>query len=68
MGVYVQTYLDHFAKECFCFDFCFGTACGTIILVVATGTTISCSLGKQCEPVLSLSFLDVHVQNTSFSL
>jgi hypothetical protein len=27
---------------------------------VATGTTISCSLGRQYRQVLSLSFLDVY--------
>ncbi len=28
--------------------------------VVVTGITVSCSLGRQCGPVLSLSFLDVY--------
>jgi hypothetical protein len=39
---------------------CFGTACGAIMVEVANGTTISCSLGRQYWPVLSLSFLDVY--------
>jgi hypothetical protein len=30
------------------------------MLAVATGTTISCRLGRQCGPLLSLSFLDVY--------
>jgi len=29
------------------FVFCFGTACGTIMFAVATGTTISQSLSKE---------------------
>ncbi len=28
-------------RECFCFDFCFGTTCGAIMYAVATGKTIS---------------------------
>ncbi len=40
----------------FLFLFCFGMSCGTIMLVVANGTTISCSMGRQHGPVLSLSF------------
>jgi hypothetical protein len=48
-------------RQCFCFDFCFGKACGTIMFAVATGATISCSLGRQYGPVPSLSFLDIHV-------
>jgi hypothetical protein len=47
-------------KECFCFNFCFGTACGAIMFAVAIGTTISCSLARQYRPVFSLSFLDVY--------
>ncbi len=39
--------------------FCFGTACGAIMFAVATDTTISCSLGRQYVPVLSLSLLNV---------
>ncbi len=40
-------------------SFCFGTACGEIMFVVVTDTTISFSLGRQYGPVHSLSFLDV---------
>jgi hypothetical protein len=43
--------------------FCFGTAYHAIMFVVATGTTISCSLGRQYRPVLSLSFLDVYEED-----
>jgi hypothetical protein len=59
MGVYVQTKLMSMPWECFCFDFSFGTACGAIMFAAANGITISCSFGRQCRPVLSLSFLDV---------
>jgi hypothetical protein len=45
---------------CFCFDFCFGTLYGAIVAAVDTGTTISCSLGRQYGPLLSLFFLDVY--------
>ncbi len=31
MGVYDQTKYMLMLRECFCFDFCFGTACGTIV-------------------------------------
>jgi hypothetical protein len=51
--------------EMFLFWSCFGTACGTIVVAVATGTTISSSLGKQWEPALSLSFLDVYGYNST---
>ncbi len=60
MGVYVQTKWVAMPRDCFCFDFCFGAACHDIVFAMATGTTISCSLGWQYEPVLSLSFLDVY--------
>jgi len=43
----------------FLFCLCFGTACGAIMFAVATGTTISFSVGSQYGPVLSLSFFDV---------
>jgi hypothetical protein len=33
-------------------------ACNTYMFAAASGTTISCSLGRQYGPVLSLSFLD----------
>ncbi len=36
------------------------TVCATIMSAVATGTNISCSLGRQYKLVLSLSFLDVY--------
>ncbi len=32
MDVYVQTKKLATPRECYCFDFCFGTACGAIIL------------------------------------
>jgi hypothetical protein len=35
-------------------------ACNTYIFAVAISTTISCSLGRQYGPVLSLAFLDVY--------
>jgi len=38
-------------RECYCFDFCFGTACDAIMFVVAIGTTISCSLGRHYRPI-----------------
>jgi hypothetical protein len=43
--------------------FCFGTAFGAIKFAVATGTTISFSLGRQYRPELSLCFLDVYGHN-----
>ncbi len=43
----------------FLFLFCFGT-CGAIMIAVSTGTTISCSLGRQYRPMLGLSFLFVY--------
>jgi hypothetical protein len=54
------------ARECFCFDFCFGASCGAIMFAVATGTNISSSLGRQDRPVLSLSFLDVYGTTSSY--
>ncbi len=51
--------------EMFLFLLCFGTACGAIVFAVSTGTTISSSLGKQYEPALSLSFLDVYGYNST---
>ncbi len=49
------------AKQCFCFEFEFGigTAFGAIMLAVATGTTISCSLARQYK-VIGLFFFDVY--------
>ncbi len=51
--------VDDYAMGMCLFWFCFDTACGAMIFAVATGTTISSSLGRQYRPVLSLSFLDV---------
>jgi hypothetical protein len=53
MSVYFQIKQMR-AKQCFCFDFAFGTAFGAIMLAVATGTTISCSLARQYGPVIGL--------------
>ena len=41
------------------FSFCFNIACSAIMFPVATGTTISCSLGRQldqCSVYLSFPF------------
>ncbi len=35
----------------------------TIMFLVATGTNMSCSLGRQYKPVLSQFFLDVYGYN-----
>jgi hypothetical protein len=61
MGVHIQTKFMSMPWECFRFDFSFGTACGAIMFAAATGKTISCSFGRRCKTVLSLSFLDVYV-------
>ncbi len=45
MDVYGQT-VDGYAMEMVWFWFCFGTACCAIMFVVATDTTIFCSLGQ----------------------
>jgi hypothetical protein len=42
------------------FPFCFGTACGAIMFVVTSCTTLSRSLGRQHGSVLSLLFLYVY--------
>jgi hypothetical protein len=56
MGVFAQTkHLDFF-----------GTACGTIIFAEATGTTISCILGRWYGPLFSLSFLNVYAGKTKW--
>ncbi len=47
----------------FCFHF--GTACGTFMFAVATGTTISSNLGRQFGLLLSLPFFDVYSTNPS---
>ncbi len=44
----------------FRFRFLLWYSSSAIMLVLATVTYISCSLGKQYRPVLSLSFLDVY--------
>jgi hypothetical protein len=46
--------------EMFLFWFCFGTSGGAIMFAVATGTTITCIMGKQNRPVLCLSLFDVY--------
>ncbi len=46
--------------EMFLFQFFFDTACGAIMFAVATGTTISCNLGKQYTSFINLSFSDVY--------
>jgi hypothetical protein len=51
------------SKECFSIDFCIGSAYDKIF-AVATGTTISCSLGKHYGPVFSLSSLGVYAGRT----
>jgi hypothetical protein len=49
----------------FLFCFCFGTVCGTMMLAMSTGTTISCGMGRQDEPVyLSLD----QIEQTEHSL
>jgi hypothetical protein len=57
MGVLYSNYVDGYAMGMFFVLFSFGTACGAIMLVAATGTTISCSLGRWYMPVLCLSYL-----------
>jgi hypothetical protein len=57
-----------FAVEMFLLVFWFGTACNDIMFAVAIGATISCSLGRQYKPMLSLSFLDVCGMNQFSSL
>ncbi len=59
-GCLYLNYVDGYAARMFLFCFFFGTACSAILFAVATGTTISSSLGRQYGPVLSLSFLDVY--------
>ncbi len=59
MGVCLN-YVDGYAARMFLFCFFFGTACSAILFVVATGTTMSCSLCRQYKPVLRLYFLDVY--------
>jgi hypothetical protein len=53
--------VESYAMEMFLFWFYIGTECGAIMFAMATGTTISCSLGRQYGPVLRLSFLDAFV-------
>ncbi len=38
----------------------FGKVSGTIMVAIATGTNISCSLGSLYGPVLGLVFIDVY--------
>jgi hypothetical protein len=53
--------------KCFCLDFALGqTTCGTVLLAVATGTTISCSLGRHFGP--GLSFLEIYGSLPNFNL
>ncbi len=42
----------------------FDTTCGNILFAMATGTTISWSLGWLHRPVFSLSFLNVYALDT----
>jgi hypothetical protein len=56
----VQSCLDVYVVGMLLFRSCFVSACGAIMLAAATGTTISCLLGRQYGPVLSLSLLDVY--------
>jgi hypothetical protein len=41
-------------RECFCFDFCFGTGCNGIMFAATTGTTIYCSSGNRYRLLFSL--------------
>ncbi len=64
MGVNVPTLWMAMPREYFCFDFWFGTACAVpLFYSMATGTTITCSLGRWCRPVFCLSFLVVYEWN-----
>jgi hypothetical protein len=53
---------------CFCFYFNSGKQCGTIMFGEATGTTISCCLGRWYGPMLSQSFLDVYGTNQVYGM
>ncbi len=46
--------------EGFCFNFCFGAACGAIKFSMATGTAKVAVPGQAVREVFSLSFLDVY--------
>jgi hypothetical protein len=56
--IWAENKISKSAMRKFLFGFCFGSACRTIMFAMATRTNISCSLGRQDGPVLSLSFLD----------
>jgi hypothetical protein len=45
-------------KMCFFLDF--GTTYSAIMFAVAIGTTVSCSLGKQYEQMISPDYFDVY--------
>jgi hypothetical protein len=61
MGVYVQTKCSAMPSQCFCYDFCFGSACGAIILQWPL-TTISCSLGQAVLASARSILLDIYGQ------
>jgi hypothetical protein len=61
MGVYVQ---NSYAKGMFLFWFLIWYSMWHDYFLVATGTTISCSWGRQYGSLFSLSFLDVYGSNT----
>ncbi len=59
--------VDAYATRMFSFWFCHGAVCGTIMFAVATGTTISCSLGRHYGTELKTSSLDVYASLLLFS-
>ncbi len=52
--------VDNYAKGMFWFWFLIFVQHVASLFAVATGTTISCSLGRQYGPVFSLSFLNIY--------
>jgi hypothetical protein len=59
-GCLCSDYVDGYAKGMFLFLFFIWYSQRSHYFEVATGTTISCSLGSPYRPVFSLSFLDVY--------
>jgi hypothetical protein len=64
MGV-CSDLVDSYAKQCFCFDFLFGTWCGAIILQWPLAQLFPAAWAGY-EQVFSLSFLDVYREETFF--
>jgi len=59
-GCSCSGYVNSYALGMFWFWFCYGTACGAIAFAMATGMTLTCSLGRRYGPILSLSFFDAY--------